>query len=93
MALEYKDLMVALLEASYNKNETNFYHGRKYIMSAKQMLNLDEAVLLEANKRNWEVDQLDAWVNSYNGLLAASNFIADGGNGFSAFFNDIKITA
>ena len=93
MALEYKDLMIALLEASYNQTTATLYTGRKYIMSAKQMLNLDEAILAEANNRNWTIDQLDSWVNSHNAYLAACNYISDGGNGFRTFFNDVKVVA
>jgi hypothetical protein len=91
--LTYSDLMVALLEASYKKDSMNFYRGRKLILSAKHMLNLDEAILLQANDRRWEFDQLQNWVLSDEGYFAALNWISEGGNGFTTFFDKIKVGA
>ena len=92
--LTYKDLMTSLLCASFEENKnSNFYTGRKMIMNAKSMLNLDEAVLIQANNRNWEIDQLDSWVNSDEAFLAVLNWISDGGNGFATFFDNIKAVA
>ena len=62
-------------------------------MNAKSMLNLDEAVLVEANNRNWEITELDKWVNSHEAFMAVLNWISDGGNGFATFFDNIKAVA
>jgi hypothetical protein len=94
--LNYQDLMVSLLTASYANSYdggSNYYIGRKYIMDARKMLRMDEAVLFEANKRGWEIEQLDAWICSKESYEAASNYIQDGANGFSSFFNSIKVGA
>ena len=87
--LTYQDLMTSLLCASFEeKRSSNFYTGRKVIMNAKSMLNLDEAVLVEANNRNWEIDKLDSWINSHEAFMAVLNWISDGGNGFATFFDN-----
>ena len=92
--LTYQDLMTSLLCASFEeKKSSNFYTGRKAIMNAKSMLNLDEAVLAEANNRNWEITELDLWVNSHEAFLAVLNWISDGGNGFATFFDNTKVGA
>jgi len=92
--LIYQDLMTSLLCAAFEeKKNSNFYTGRKMIMNAKSMLNLDEAVLAEANNRNWEITELDLWVNSHEAFLAVLNWISDGGNGFATFFDNIKVGA
>ena len=94
--LNYQDLMISLLTASYANSYdgiSNYYTSRKYIMDARKLLRMDEAVIAEANKRGWEMDQLEAWVTSKEGYEAATNYIQDGGNGFSAFFNLIKVGA
>lgn len=91
--LTYKDLMVALQTAGYRnsyESGSNFYSGRKYILNAKTMLNLDEAVLREANNRNWELDQLEDWASSQEAFRATLNWIDEGGNGFTTFFNNVK---
>jgi hypothetical protein len=62
-------------------------------MDARKMLRMDEAVIAEANKRGWEVDQLETWVTSKESFDAALNYIQDSGNGFSSFFNLIKVGA
>ena len=92
--LTYQDLMTSLLCASFEeKKSSNFYTGRKVIMNAKSMLNLDEAVLIEANNRNWEITELDLWVNSQEAFMAVLNWISDGGNGFGTYFEKVKVSA
>ena len=94
--LNYQDLMIATLTASYQNSYdggSNYYTGRKYIMDARQMLRMDEAVIAEANKRGWELNQLEAWTTSKESFKASLNYIQDGANGFSSFFNLIKVGA
>jgi len=92
--LNYQDLMIAMLNSSYQNSYdggSNYYTGRKYIMDARKMLRMDEAVIAEANKHGWELDQLENWATSKESFDAALNYIQDGGNGFSSFFNLIKV--